>query len=68
MTWRDVRGPGWTRRARIYRAPLGTDWKVVLTDPTHEVRLYVPDCEQAKEIMRRFEAGESAKELSRVYG
>jgi hypothetical protein len=59
MTWRDKRGPGWSKRARIYCAPEGSlmEWRVELIDTTHQVNVFVPGKEQALQVVKSFEDG-----------
>ena len=68
LIWRDVRGPEWTRRARVYE-PGSTErtWRVELIDPTHRVNVYVPDVGTARDVVATFESGVRAIDVRDHY-
>ena len=65
LTWKDVRGPDWTKRARVYEGRL--DCRINVEDDRFSVNLYVGTFEKAEEIVDKFEAGASVKDLMEEY-
>lgn len=63
LTYKDRRGSMWSKRGRIYEAPAGVDWKVVLEDQQRQLTLYVPGREQAEEIVNEFASGLSVLDM-----
>lgn len=66
-TWKDTRGPNWTRRGRIYEAPKGVDWRVNIEDTHRGIDLFVPNEDEAFILLTKFEAGATVVELREEY-
>jgi hypothetical protein len=60
---KDARGPGWTKRARMYVGPF--DVRVCFEDATHRLNEFYTTPADAESAMDRFMAGATALAMRR---